>query len=528
MKKSVLIRLVACLIFCGGVAAAEPEDPVLSGKPVLTLKEALIRGIQKNLDIVVKQSDVEISRQNVILNKSVFDPLLDASAALSDSETPSTASSYGSDLFEEEKGEFGAGIGKRFTLGTRARAGARTVRTLNNTGTSDLKPEYRDFLTLEITQPLLKDFGFDVNTADLRVAENQQKQAKYLLMAQINDTVRSIEAIYYELIKAVRSLAFRMESRELALTLLQGNQKKFDSGVVPISEVQSAETVVASRDEQIVLARQQVEVISNQLKDLLDIRPDDPLSGVLIIPENIIQTDETLPTMETALEIALNNRPELKAQGLNVKNQDIRLLYYKNQKLPRVDLAATLGVNGLSGDYEPTVYNQPGQVSEYDGNWGDAFSSMTDMDGTTWRVGLNFLYPLGNRGNRAVYKITEEGKQQAIVRLKRFESRTETGVKNAMVNVQRSMERLSVAERFESLAAESLDQEMRRLSEGLSDTFRIVSFQASLIDAKIRKITATVDYYNGLSELYYNMGLILDRHNMTATFNSEEVRNNEK
>ncbi|MBU4317651.1 MAG: TolC family protein [Proteobacteria bacterium] len=524
------IRLFLCMLIGlwlhGGAAGAGSEAANFSDTPELTLREALIRGVENNLDIKVKKSDVYIAGQNVILNQSAFDPLVDASVAVSESQTPTNYSSYGGDFSEDRRKEGSAGISKKLEMGTRGKLSARTNRAVTNSSTTDLQPEYRDSLVLEITQPLLKDFGPSVNTSDVRVAENQKEQAKLLYFAQINEIVKIIEITYYELAKAVQALEYRIESRELALTLLEGNRKKFASGVVPISEVQSAETIVASRDEQILYARQQVEVISDQLKDLLNLQSDDPLYAMLIVPEKIVKTEGTYPAMDTALEIALVNRPELQAQRLEIQNRDIKLAYYKNQKLPRVDLSGTFGVNGLSGEYKPVYSSVP--PSEYDGNYGDAFSSMMDRDGYSWRAGINVVYPLGNRAAKTLYSLTREGKQQAIYRYKRIESRTETGVKNAMVNANRSMERLFVAETFESLAAVSLDQEMKRLSEGLSDTFRIVTFQANLIEAKIRKITALVDYHKGLSDLYYNMGTILERHHMTAKLNTEETTGHEK
>ena len=197
--------------------------------------------------------------------------------------------------------------------------------------------------------------------------------------------------------------------------------------MVPISEVQSAETVVASRDEQILYALQQAEVISDQLKDLLNIRSDDPLYDALIKTETINRTGEAFPDLEKALTTALKNRPELAAQELAIKNKDIQLVYYKNQKLPRVDLTGTLGLNGLSGESRSTNYgNDP---SIYDGKYADSFSSMTDADGFSYSVGLNFMYPLGNRSAKALYNITEESKKQSVYQLKRTEGRFETDVK---------------------------------------------------------------------------------------------------
>ena len=87
---------------------------------------------------------------------------------------------------------------------------------------------------------------------------------------------------------------------------------------------------------------------------------------------------------------------------------------------------------------------------------------------------------------------------------------------------------MAVADRFESLASVSLEQEMKKLGEGLSDTFRIVTYQANLIEAKVRRATAMADFNKGLSDLYYSMGTLLDQHHMTTNFNAEETMRYEK
>ena len=101
--------------------------------------------------------------------------------------------------------------------------------------------------------------------------------------------------------------------------------------------------------------------------------------------------------------------------------------------------------------------------------------------------------------------------------------RANTDVKNAMVAVEGSLERVKVTEHFEKLAEITLEQEMERLKKGLSDTFRVLTFQNNLIEARIRKVTALVDFNKGLAGLYRAMGTNLARFNIVAELNGEEI-----
>ena len=225
--------------------------------------------------------------------------------------------------------------------------------------------------------------------------------------------------------------------------------------------------------------------------------------------------------------IALDKRPDLRQQRLELANRDIRIEYYANQRLPRIDLETTLGVNGLSGGVRSASFAGTPAVTSYSGTYTDAFSSMTSGDGCEWYLGLRFSYPLGNRAAKAQYRRATHQKRQAIYRLKRLEGTAETQVRNALVSVERGMERVRVAERFEKLAETTLGQEMERLKKGLSDTFRMLNFQDDLVESRIRKVTALVDFNKGLANLYRVIGNNLERFNILAQLSTEEMDHNE-
>jgi outer membrane protein TolC len=131
-------------------------------------------------------------------------------------------------------------------------------------------------------------------------------------------------------------------------------------------------------------------------------------------------------------------------------------------------------------------------------------------------VDLRFSVPIGNRAAESRYARTRIGKQQLLLGLKRLEGGIETEVKNARVTVGRALERVAVAARFEHLAEGTLNQEMARLREGMSDTFRILDLQDDLVKARIRKVAAVADYHRGMSDLYRAMGANLERFDIAA------------
>lgn len=504
-----LLFLLLLSVAAAAVTRAAREGT--TGVEVLSTRLALALAIRNNLDLRVDEIAVPIGRDEVVAAEAGFDPAVDADVDAQARRTPLGVAA-GDDVERIRTEGAGLGISKRFTSGLLTRLGLETRRASGDLG-GDLDPEYRSFLVLDLSQPLLRGRGAEVNTADLRVSENRVRQASYGALAQAQRVAEEVETTYLDLALAQEVLELRHRSRSLAGELAAGNREKLEVGAVPITEVQQAETAVASRDEQILAARQNVEVAQALLLDLLNVSTGHPLYGAEVRAEPLPAIAAPHPGRSEALELALEKRPDLQSQQIEVANRNIRLAFFDNQTLPRLDLAATLGLNGLSGN---------GRGSN-DGPIGESLSDTAAGEGYEWFAGLRFTYPLGNRAAVARRRQAGDRKSQEIHRLKRLERAVETEVQTALVTVERSLERYRVAERFVSLARLTLEQEQARLREGLSDTFRILDFQDDLIEAEVRRATALADYHKGLARLFRAVGTNLERYGIIYDVDAKEI-----
>ncbi len=513
------LACLLCLLPLAAPAAEDPPIPKVEPGVGLSLQEALVQGIEKNLDLKMVQVQIPASQEGVTIQEAQFDPSLDASVGSGEDRFPNASAAYAGDHDKLGLNTATMGVSKRFETGLQSRVGVETLGIDSNAVTNEVNPAYRTYLVLDLTQPLFRGAGTEVNTANLRISQQEEKQTRFQYLNQAQSLANRVERTYYLLSLAHEVLRHRIESRHLAQGLLQGNREKFKAGVVPVTEVQEAETAVASRDEQIVLAQQQMETVSNRLKDLLEIRSGDALFLRTIRPQELAQPHNGFPNLGQAMEVALKNRPDLLRQRVELDKLDIRLAYLDNQRLPRVDLAASLAVNGLAG-----TETEVGSVAAnpYIGDYSDSWNSMADGDGYNWFVGLRLTYPLGNREATSRYRVAGWERKRALYRLKRLEGTTETELKNALVTLRRSLERVQVAERFQQLAETNLSQEMRRLDEGLSDTFRMLDFQNNVIEARIRKALALADLNQGLADLHLAMGDNLTRFKIIPKMNPED------
>ena len=486
----------------------------------LPLKRALEIALENNLNLQIEKINLPVSAQAIMVNQARFDPSLFGEINNRRYEYQTSFVLSGAPLFKENEQAGKVGIRKLFSTGLEAESYYKASRYRDNSEFEGLDPQYKNLLILSLRQPLLQDFGPSVNTTDIRVAKNDLKITESTFLFQVVNTIDRVEQTYQDLSGAIETLNLRNESLRLAEKLFADNQKRFNAGLTHIGEVQESETAIASRQELVIAAGQRVKDVTNVLKNLLQIQPGSPLYPVSFQTEGLLFTEESIPTYEESFSQALNNRPDYSQKKIALESKDIIVKFNKNQVLPRLDLVGTFGLNGLSGEAHPLTFEGVTGVNPYGGGFGDSWESLRHADGYEWNVGLTIDIPLGNRADRARYQQAKLFKEQSVLDLKNLEDTIDLEIKVALENIKSSRDRIEVAERFVNLADKTLRQEEERMKAGLSDTFRILIFQVSLIDAKIRRVQALVDYQKALSQLYRAMGTNTKRYDMVVNYSA--------
>lgn len=499
-------HLLSGLIFlaCWHAPSAQAET--------LSLQQALVLGIAHNFDLRIASLDVVRADAGVMGEEGHFDVTAELGVGVSRSETPVASASIADDVLTADETLAEGVLSKPFASGLQARLSLSGARSDFDTLADRLDPAYRTYLVLDLTQPLLKDMGTDINTANLQIAQKRRQQAALGYLDQAQQLAAEIERAYLTLAQADEDYRSATLARDLARELLDGNQRKLDAGLVPVSEVSEARSAMAGREENMLLVQQQVTLARNRLLELID-------QGEAQLPASWqAELPDAGPTQTVALGEALQTgfaqRPDLQQARLELAVRRIALVYTDNQRLPRLDLQASLGVNGLAGD-------DGGSGSLYQGEWSNSVNRALDQDGSNWYAGLRFKMPLQNRAARAQYLDAAAQDKQSLYRLRRAEVSAETAIRTAHALLGLGRERLEVAHHYAVLAQTTLDQENRRLQEGLSNSFRVLTFQNDLVTARTREVAAKTDYYRAEVALFQAMGTNLERYKIVAALPHE-------
>ncbi|HZX60810.1 MAG TPA: hypothetical protein VFF51_03610, partial [Candidatus Methylomirabilis sp.] len=154
--------------------APEATVPTPGQVLVLSLQESILLGLKNNLDIAIEGFNPKIRDADVTAAKAVFDPTAFAEIFYSTTKLQNR-SGLSTNAVSKNK-DINAAVGIRQQLPTGADYEVRYGTNRNDTNTSFLQvlnPAYTNDLTLTLSQPLLKNFGVDVNRTAIKIAQNE-------------------------------------------------------------------------------------------------------------------------------------------------------------------------------------------------------------------------------------------------------------------------------------------------------------------------------------------------------------------
>jgi outer membrane protein TolC len=362
-----------------------------------------------------------------------------------------------------------------------------------------LNPFYESDLVLQITQPLLRDFGSEVNRARIVIARNNQKISLLDFRKTVEDNLTDLEKAYWQLVEAERDV--KIQEALLARTLETGDIlfKRRTQDVTRV-QISQANASIEQRRATLVRERARVRDLSDQIKQLM-YDPEYPVSSpVLILPGSDPTMEPIHFDLNEQIDAALDNRLELLQQLARVDNASVTLGAAKNNLLPQLNLVGSIGANGVAG------------------NWDAAISNQSDINFLSWSLGLQFEVPIGNRAARAIYRRTLLQRQQAVDQYRSLIEQISLDVKTAMREVQTTWDEM-VATRQASFASEDalLAIEQRKAAnEPLTPTFVQLELDAQerLANARREEAAAITNYQIGISRLEKAKGTLLRYNNV--------------
>jgi outer membrane protein TolC len=477
------------------------------------LTDLLAESLQSNFDIQVKRLDVQIEGDKGRQARGAFNPKFNLDVKYENLETPQNAQDFAATggtlddldkneprIFDEQNWRVKASFDGRIPVGTKYEIFTQLgvlENLLNKTSPLSLyTPEFQSQTGITLTQPLLRDFGTDVNLAEIRIARKNQMITNLELKALVLTTVADLISAYLDLSHSVEAVHLKDEECRLAERLIKERTELLERGVVTPRDLSRAESAYAETIEELTLARVRA---AEKQTELFRLSSRNPWSEkrILLAPAPIRALPKPDLNRDVLIAEAFQFRPEYLAAKQRVEREQIKVVYARNQMWPRLDLIATYGVNGLTG-----------------ASGGRSYSRAFAGQGPFWTVGAQFSFPLGNdeaigRKNEAVRQ-----KEESILGLQKAEREAILIIEQGLSNLDAQAERLQAMRVFSENAKLSLNSESERLEKGLATEIDMMKFRRDLSEASTREIAARSDYQKTLVRIYEATGTLLERQNI--------------
>lgn len=493
----------------------------------MTLEDCLVRALEKNLGLQVQVLNPELADLSVSLANEKFLPSLDFQYNTQNLKSPSFSWIDAADEVLTKYNEYAAQVNQLFPTGAKFSVSLFSYINDTNRKFQTINPRYGSTLQFDLTQPLLKDFGFKANRREIIIAQNNRDIAENDFKKALLETIYTIEEAYWNLVYNIENLKVKKQSLELAKDLLAKNKREVEIGMVAPIEVLSAEAEVASREADILQAEVLVKNSEDLLKTLLNIKEKEADEYRSIVPSDIPSVDKKEVTLENALAQAMDNRPELHAARLALKNKDVELTYSRNQLLPDLSLQASYWSPGISGTQILYADNDPLTgivVGKVPGRPSDALKDVFNFKHKNWAVGLTFSLPLNSVFSRALSAQAKVNLEQAKLSLEEKEQKMFLEVRNAVREVETNYKRVEAYEVARNLAEKKLEAEEKKLKVGLSTNYLVLQNQRDLANAQGAELKARIDLMVSLANLEKATGTSIQKRNIRWSDLVEKIR----
>ena len=143
------------------------------GSIVLSLKDAIIRALSNNVSIAVESFNSKVKKETIIDSLSEFDATLGLELSTA-RKTQQLASAFSSpNRMENDNDNWDLSLSQKLVTGANYQFDFTNNRNKTNSATAGLNPSYSSEFQLSLTQPLLKNFGIDLNKRNIHIAKNE-------------------------------------------------------------------------------------------------------------------------------------------------------------------------------------------------------------------------------------------------------------------------------------------------------------------------------------------------------------------
>lgn len=360
-NQSIMLFSLSSLVLTAvhGYCADVPE------KMNLSRKEAIELAIRHNLDLRNEALSNAMTEADAKRSHSLYNPVL--------SSTVSTAkSAFPGETFGVSSSYLSLGLSESLPIGGTVSAVTQTGWTNADSDlTSSSIKAWQSSVSLNLSQPLLKNFGTTITELTITLADTTLQDSLERFHGFVADTVLSVIISYNRLYTLHQALQSRQDALKSEQSMLDEINKRTTPGPKQPLEVANLQYAISQKMRELVDAERNLRDQEAGFRYMLGIE-----SNVQLTPTDPPAIDEPGETEEQAVKSAMETRPDLKQYRLALKTAQLQERVSHHQVLPDLNFTASGSLIGTAGGFAHSY----DQITE----------------GKAWSLGLQFSMPVGN------------------------------------------------------------------------------------------------------------------------------------
>ncbi len=394
-----------------------------------------------------------------------------------------------------------------FPTGTTLEFDFNNSRQTINSPFSTLNPSLSTNYRFLLQQQLLAGFGFAPNLRYLRLARNNRKISAIAFKQQVIATATQIENIYWDLVNAYQDEQVKERSLAFAEKTLDDERKQLELEAVPATDVMKAETEVATRQQDLTVAKTTLQLQESFIKNALTRRLDETIEELPVVPTASLDAfqAEVVPPVQQLISQAIKDRPDIAELQINQADYQISRSAVRNALLPSVSVVGYYAGSGLGGEANPN-YSLGSNIVTVPPSYGGTLQNAFNNSSPDYLAEVQVNIPLRNRQGRADQFRSELEYRQAELQVVQIQKNVRIEVRNAAYSLEQGAARVAAARKARDLAQRTFDIKKQEQQLGAGSNFETVTAEHDLALASSALAAAETSYEKSRLELYRATG----------------------
>ncbi len=491
----------------------------------MSLKDITKLALQNNLDIAIQDTNEELSQQKILQAYGDYDPKLTGTLGVQSRKTANQSTyQYSTGKYNQnDTATWNFTFQKTVQTGGTFQAQWNSSRQQSNSTSNLFNPNYGATASVQFTQPLWRNLKIDATRGNIKLVNLDLESTDSKFKQKVTETIANIQQQYWDLVSAIRDYAIKRSSVKLGQITLRDNKKKVDVGTLAPIAITEAQADLKSRELNLISSEEQILRQENTVRQLVSNDRNSEIWSKVIIPTDQPDFVEYKVDLNTAIETALKNRPELQQFDIQLRQSDINLKMTQNNRKWQFNLIGQFGSQGTAGPQSWLLNNYTGepQLDENGnkipsippylvGGLPHAYKTVFTEGFTTWQVSFQVDIPLRTRSLDSQYAQQKIQRQQTLMNRRSQEQNIQVEIRNAVQKLKTNRQQVEQAKMQQQLSQEQLDGEVKRYDAGLSENFRVLDRQNQLAMSENTYLVNLINYKKAIIALQKAMYSLLE------------------